>query len=205
MVNFKIVILSATTVGLFCVLDLERNSDRRLRVEILLLMILIELGNALSEGLLDVLSILGTDLEVSQPIFLLEKLFCFFIGNFSVFQVTLVSQDHKVKVVLGSQIGLGEKLIPPLDDFFEGFSVSQIEHQETAVTSLVKDVQKSSEFLLASSVPNRVRELNILDDHFMGKLVCSDCYPVLALKLLINVSIDNRGFSHPFKLTQILR
>jgi hypothetical protein len=30
------------------------------------------------------------------------------------------------------------------------------------------------------------------------KLICPDCYPVLTLKLLIDMAIDNRSFSDPF-------
>lgn len=161
-------------------------------------MILVELGDTLTKSLLDILSIFGTDFEISKTIFLLKKLLCFLIRNLSVFQVTFVSQYHKMKLVFWTQIGLGKKLIPPLDNLLESLSISQIEHQKTTVTSLVKDVQKCPELFLPSSVPNGVRVLNIINDHFVRKLICPDCYPVLTLKLLIDMAIDNRSFSDPF-------
>lgn len=191
MVNFKINKLSAASILAFLGLHRKRNSNLWLGVKILLFVILVKLRNALTEGKLNIQSILGTDLKISQSMFLLEKLLCLLLTNLSVFQVAFISQNHKMKIILWPKISFGKKLIPPFDDLIESLSVCQIEHQKTTITSLIKDIKKSPEFLLSSSVPNSILKLHIIDGHFMGKLICPNSDSILSLKLLIYMSINN--------------
>lgn len=155
MVNFKI-LKSTASIGLLLILDSQRYSNRWLRVKVLLFMILIKFRNAVLKSYFDILTIFGTDFKVRKSMFLLEKLFCFFLGNFSVFQVTFVTKNDKMKVVFWTKICLRQELVSPLDNLIKSLSISKIKNQKTSIAALIKDIQKCSKLFLSRRVPNGI-------------------------------------------------
>ena len=161
-------------------------------------MILIKFRNAILKGFFNILTIFGTHFKVRKSMFLLEEFFSFFLRDFSVFQVTFVPKNDKMKVVFWTKICLGQKLISPLDNLIISLPISKIKNQKTPITTLIKDIQKCPELFLSRRVPNSILVLSIIYYHFARKLIGSDCNPILPLELLINMSIHNRSFSYTF-------
>ena len=134
-----------------------------------------------------------------------EKLVRLFFSHFPVFHITFIAQDNEMEVVFGRQIRFGDELVPPFYYFLKGLSIGHIKDQETAIASLVENVEQSSELLLASRVPYRITILTVIDDQLVRKLVSTDSDSVLALELLIHMPVHNGRLAHPFHLTQIPR
>ena len=92
---------------------------------------------------------LGRDLDVAET-FLLRIFCCFFSGDSSGWQITLVADHHHHDFLLAI---LFYFLVPAVH-FFESFSACEIEAKESSGSTLEEDASDSLELLLPKSVPD---------------------------------------------------
>lgn len=141
--------------------------------------------------------LLRTNFKVKQSV-LLKKISCLLLAYFSVVHITFIAKNNELEFVLWVYICLLQKLVSPFEHFLEGFSYCHVEDDETAVASFVENIQKGSELLLTRSVPYSELILFVFYLHCKGELVRSDSDSVLRLELLVNQSLNNRGFPYSF-------
>jgi len=149
------------------------------------------------EGLLYISVLLGTRLEVWYFVLIAPFLGLGF-GNFTCLNhIALVSQDYERKLRRRLVVpGILEELPLPGIQGSERLGVGNIKDQDTAIRSSVECDTEGLETLLASGIPDlEGGELLLNADMFDEKISANGSF-VLAAKLLVNVTVHQRGLSN---------
>jgi hypothetical protein len=140
------------------------------------------------EGLLELVVGLGGDVVVLQVLLAVES---DLLGlHLAVLHVNLVSDKDNGDVFADTG-----KILEPLGDVGVGDAGADIEHDDAAVSSDVVTITKSSEFLLASGIPNVEQDLAVGSEEGHGVHFDTEGGDVLLFELAGQVAFDESSLA----------
>jgi hypothetical protein len=140
------------------------------------------------EGLLELIVGLGGDVVVLEVLLAVES---DLLGlHLAVLDINLVSDEDNGDVFADTS-----KILEPLGHVGVGDAGADIEHDDAAVSSDVVTITKSSEFLLASGIPNVEQDLSVGSEEGHGVHFDTEGGDVFLFELAGQVTLDESSLA----------